>query len=86
MALKIDIYTKDLELTSQFRNYVNKKVGRLERFLNEIDECRVDLAHAKSARNLADRNICSSYYPWQRLHLRVRKNGLKPYSLPLMLR
>jgi putative sigma-54 modulation protein len=57
MALKIDIYTKDLELTSPIRDYVNKKVGRLERFLNEIDECRVDLAHAKSARNLADRNI-----------------------------
>jgi putative sigma-54 modulation protein len=57
MALKIDIYTKDLELTDPVRDYVNKKVGRLEKFLNEIDECRVDLSFAKSARNIADRNI-----------------------------
>ncbi|MDY0125916.1 MAG: ribosome-associated translation inhibitor RaiA, partial [Anaerolineaceae bacterium] len=57
MALAIDIYTKDLELTDRIQDYVTKKVGKLERFLSDIGECRVDLTYAKTARNAADRYI-----------------------------
>jgi putative sigma-54 modulation protein len=57
MNLKIDIYTKDLELSDRIHDYATKKVARLEKFLNEIDECRVDLGAAKTARNAADRYI-----------------------------
>lgn len=57
MALKVDIFTKDLELTERIQDYASKKVGKLERFLNEIDECRVDLGQARTARNASDRFI-----------------------------
>ncbi|MFZ3070373.1 MAG: ribosome-associated translation inhibitor RaiA [Anaerolineaceae bacterium] len=57
MTLKIDVYTKDLELTDRIHDYATKKVGRLERFLNEIDDCRVDLGYVKTARNASDRYI-----------------------------
>ncbi|MGB4595022.1 MAG: ribosome-associated translation inhibitor RaiA [Anaerolineaceae bacterium] len=57
MNLKIDIYTKDLELSDRIHDYATKKVARLEKFLNEIDECRVDLGAAKTARNASDRFI-----------------------------
>lgn len=57
MALKIDIYSKDLELTDHIKDYVTKKVSRLERYLNEIGECRVDLAYIKTARNASDRHV-----------------------------
>lgn len=57
MAMKMDVFTKDIELSDRLNDYVTKKVGKLERFLSEIGECRVDLATAKSARNLADRSI-----------------------------
>jgi len=57
MALEIGIYTKDLELTDRIQDYVTKKVGKLERFLNDIGECRVDLSYAKTARNASDRYI-----------------------------
>lgn len=57
MALKIDIYTKELELTDRIHDYANKKIGKLDKFLNEIDECRVDLGHAKTARNANERFI-----------------------------
>lgn len=57
MNLKIEIYTKDLELSDRIHEYVTKKVARLEKFLNEIDECRVDLGAAKTARNAEDRYI-----------------------------
>ncbi|MDD2522168.1 MAG: ribosome-associated translation inhibitor RaiA [Anaerolineaceae bacterium] len=57
MALEIGIYTKDLELTDRIQDYVTKKVGKLERFLSDIGECRVDLSYAKTARNASDRYI-----------------------------
>ncbi len=57
MTLEIGIYTKDLELTDRIQDYVTKKVGKLERFLNDIGECRVDLSYAKTARNASDRYI-----------------------------
>ncbi len=57
MTINIDIFTKELELTDRIHDYANKKVGRLERFLNEIDDCKVDLGYAKTARNANDRYI-----------------------------
>ena len=57
MTLKIDVFTKDLDLTDKIHEYTIKKVSRLQRFLNEIGDCRVDLAYAKTARNAADRFI-----------------------------
>lgn len=57
MTVKIDIFTKNLELTDRLNDYVVKKVEKLEKFLDEVDECRVDLSHAKTARNASDRYI-----------------------------
>jgi putative sigma-54 modulation protein len=56
MAINIEIYTKNMELTDRINQYVHKKVSKLERFLTDIEELRVDLSFSKSARNAADRN------------------------------
>ncbi|MEN6435976.1 MAG: ribosome-associated translation inhibitor RaiA [Anaerolineaceae bacterium] len=55
MTLKVDVYTRNLELTDQMNEYVTKKVSKLDRFLNNIDETRVDLGFSKSARSANDR-------------------------------
>jgi putative sigma-54 modulation protein len=57
MTVKIDIYTKNLELTDRLNDYVFTKVEKLEKFLDEVDECRVDLSHIKTARNANDRHV-----------------------------
>jgi putative sigma-54 modulation protein len=57
MALKVDVYTKSMELTERIQGYVEKKVSKLDRFLPDIEETRVDLAFNKSARNAADRHV-----------------------------
>ena len=54
---KIDIFTKDIELTDEIREYIHKKAGRLYRYLNNIDETRVDLTHAKTAREATNRYV-----------------------------
>ncbi len=57
MALKVDVYTRSMEVTERINDYVTKKVARLDRFLPDIEETRVDLAFNKSARNAADRHV-----------------------------
>ena len=57
MTLHIEIFTQNLELTPRIDGYVRNKVEKLDRLLKDIDECRVDLAHAKSARSASDRNV-----------------------------
>lgn len=57
MTVKIDIFTKNLDLTDRLNDYVMTKVSKLEKFLDEVDECRVDLSYAKTARNANDRHV-----------------------------
>ena len=57
MALEVDIYGRNLEVTKRMTDYVNKKVSKLDRFLPGIEEARVDLAYVKSARSASDRQV-----------------------------
>lgn len=57
MALKVDIFAKNMEVNERLNDYVTKKVSKLDRFLNGIEETRVDLAYIKSARSQADRQV-----------------------------
>ena len=57
MALKVDIFAKNMEVNERLNDYVSKKVSKLDRFLNGIEETRVDLAYIKSARSQSDRQV-----------------------------
>jgi len=57
MNLKVEIFTKNLELTDAIKNYVHKKTGKLDHFLKEIEDIRVDLSYSKTARNAKERYI-----------------------------
>jgi len=57
MAFELEISARNMEVTDRIRDYINKKVVKLDRYLNDIDEIKVDLAFAKSARSSTDRNI-----------------------------
>ena len=57
MTVRVTIHAHDLNLSSQLRQYVEKKVGKLDRYLPTIHEARVDLAEVKNARSAADRYV-----------------------------
>ena len=57
MALAVEIYGRNMEITERINDYVTKKVSKLDRFLTGIDEARVDLAFVKSARSASDRQV-----------------------------
>lgn len=57
MAVKVDIFGRNLDITERITQYITKKVSKLDRFISDVEETRVDLAYNKSARNSADRQV-----------------------------
>jgi putative sigma-54 modulation protein len=57
MTQQIEIVTHNMRLTDNVRAYVEKKAAKLERYLHDIDEIRVELSHIKTARSAADRQV-----------------------------
>jgi putative sigma-54 modulation protein len=57
MTIEVDIYGHDMDVKDDIQEYTMKKVSKLDRYLNGIEEARVDLAYMKSARSAADRQV-----------------------------
>jgi putative sigma-54 modulation protein len=57
MTVEVAINGRDMNVSPKLREYVEKKVGRLDHYLSHITEARVDLAEVRSARSAADRHV-----------------------------
>lgn len=57
MTLEVEIFGHGMDITDRIQEYVNKKASKLDRYLNEIEETRVDLSYVKTARSAADRQV-----------------------------
>lgn len=57
MSDKVEILARNMEVTDRIREYVTNKASKLDRYLNELEEIRVELAYLKSARSAADRQV-----------------------------
>jgi putative sigma-54 modulation protein len=57
MLQDVQIIGRNLDVTDRIRDYTTKKVSKLDRYLSDIEETRVDLAYVKSARNASDRQV-----------------------------
>jgi putative sigma-54 modulation protein len=47
MTLEVEIYGHGMDVTDRIREYVDKKASKLDRYLSEIEEIRVDLSYVK---------------------------------------
>jgi putative sigma-54 modulation protein len=57
MTVRVAIKVRNLELNDRLKDYVTKKAGRLDRYLDAIDSVQVELAYLESARSAADRQV-----------------------------
>jgi putative sigma-54 modulation protein len=57
MPFEVEITGRNMEITDRLDDYVTKKVSKLDRYLNDIEEAHVELSYAKSARSAADRQV-----------------------------
>lgn len=57
MTQKIEIVARNMRLTENLKDYIEKKAVKLERHLQEIEEIRVEVSHVKTARSATDRQV-----------------------------
>lgn len=57
MSEKLQVFTRNMEMNDRLEDYISKKGGKLEKFLGNIDETRVELTYEKTARSAIDRNV-----------------------------
>jgi putative sigma-54 modulation protein len=78
MAVQITIHGRDLSVTPKLREYVEKKVVKLDHYLPSITEALVDLAEVASARSAADRHVAqlTVHGPGMVLRAEERKDDL----------
>lgn len=55
--MEVVINVRDLELTERLQEYVEKRVSRLDRYLDVLEEAIVDLRFVETARSAADRQV-----------------------------
>ena len=75
MAVEVEVFTRNLEIADQLKDYVTKKASKLDRYLTEIEHVRVDLNYLKSARSAKDRNVAQITVRGHRALLRVEERG-----------
>lgn len=54
--MELSVNGKNIDITTRLRNYVEKKVERLDRYMPNLEEVRVDLSTQK-ARNAVERQV-----------------------------
>ena len=57
MTVKVEILVHNMDLSDRLENYVTKKVSKLDRYLDTLEEAKVDLSFVKSARSANDRQV-----------------------------
>ncbi len=75
MAQKVEITAKNLLLGDQIKEYINKKVSRLERILPEIEETHIELSSSKAIRNRKERDVAQFTLQGKGFTLRSEEAG-----------
>ena len=75
MATNVDIYGRNMKISDRLHEYVTKRASRLDRYLSEIEEARIDLAYVKSARSATDRQVAQITVRGRRFILRAEERS-----------
>ena len=75
MSDKVETLARNMRLTDNTREYIEKKAAKLPRHLPGIDDIRVELSHEKTARNANDRHIAQITVRGKKLLLRSEERS-----------
>jgi putative sigma-54 modulation protein len=73
VSMRVQINVHHFELSDQLKDYVTKKVGKLSRYLDVLDEAVVDLSYAKTARSALDRQVAQLTIRGKGIQLRAEE-------------
>jgi len=65
--MQLLVHGRNVEVTDWIRDYINKKVGRLERYLNNVSDARIELSH--NATRAAEDRFTAQLTIWTNGHI-----------------
>lgn len=65
--MQLLVHGRNVEITDWIHEYVNKKVGRLERYLNNVSDARIELSH--NATRAAEDRFTAQLTIWSNGHI-----------------
>lgn len=80
MAIKIEIKTNGFAIRDRLYDYVSKKAEKLDRYINDLEEARIELTHAKSARMASDRFVSQITLSGKKMILRAEERSDDVYA------
>ncbi len=75
MTHEVKILGKNMTVTEKIHDYVFERAKKLDRYLKEIEETRVDLSYVRSARSAADRHVAQITVRGPRILLRTEERA-----------
>jgi putative sigma-54 modulation protein len=75
MTVNVEIYARNMEVDDLIKNYVTKKASKLDRYLSDIEQVKVDLEYFKSARSATDRFVAQVTVRGRRALLRTEERS-----------
>jgi putative sigma-54 modulation protein len=80
MTIQILVNASEMEMTPHLKAYVEKKINKLSRFLDNLDEARVELKYDRSVRNIADKHVAQMTIRGRNLLLRAEERSDDIYT------
>lgn len=80
MAIQVEVKSNGFNLNDKLFNYVSKKAEKLERYISEADEARVELTYAKTARIASDRFVAQITLNGKKMLLRAEERSDDVYA------
>ena len=80
MTIQILVNTSEMEMTPHLQSYVEKKINKLSRFLDNIDEARVELKYDRSVRSASDKHVAQMTIRGRNLLLRAEERSDDIYT------
>jgi putative sigma-54 modulation protein len=65
--MQLLVHGRNIEVTDWIREYINKKIGRLDRYLNNVSDARIELSH--NATRAADDRFTAQLTIWSNGHI-----------------
>lgn len=75
MSVKVDVKSHGFEVNDRLYDYVTTKTGKLDRYISDLSEAKVELTHAKSARQASDRFVAQITLHGKKMMLRAEERS-----------
>ncbi len=75
MTHEVKVFGRNMDVSDKIHDYISGKAEKLDRYLKEIEETRVELSHAKNARSASDRQVAQITVRGRRLLLRAEERS-----------